>query len=217
MSIRALIAVESCQAHRNRHQPIRDTWFKDVCVTDKRFFMGPKLDVEYEAAHEVGDEVILPINDSYEALPQKTQAICRWAIDRGFDFVFKSDTDTVFNPWTWWATDFQYHDYLGGENEDDSPYGRIQFASGGAGYWLSKRAMTIVANADNLKTNAEDVFVAHVLRESGITPVFHPGYRWRPGAIVDKDVVTLHLSSALQKKYESSQMHEYYKKMKEAL
>ena len=63
----------------------------------------------------------------------------------------------------------------------------------------------------------EDVFVADALLKHGIKPTFHPGYRWRPGATIDKDMVTLHLSSALQKKYEVSQMYEAYHQMKEIL
>jgi hypothetical protein len=64
-----------------------------------------------------------------------------------------------------------------------------------------------------MPTSAEDVFVAHALKEAGIRPVFHQGYKWRPGADVDKDTVTLHLSSALQKKYVPEMMYEYYQKI----
>lgn len=70
-----------------------------------------------------------------------------------------------------------------------------------------------MAKSDTIQTCAEDVFVAHALKEAGIRPVFHQGYKWRPGADVDKDTVTLHLSSALQKKYVPEMMYEYYQKI----
>jgi hypothetical protein len=176
--------------------------------------MGRDVGIEFGVVDEIGDEVILACADSYEWLPWKTQAICRWAQGLDYDYLFKCDTDTLINPWMLAPSCFQQPEYMGGENEDDSPYGRIQFASGGAGYWLSKKALTIVANADNIQTNAEDVFVAHALRSEGIKPVFYQGYRWRPGASVDKDMVTLHLSSALQRKYVPEMMYEYYEKVR---
>jgi hypothetical protein len=77
----------------------------------------------------------------------------------------------------------------------------------------ANKDLTIVSNYENMPTSAEDVFVAHALKEAGIRPVFHQGYKWRPGADVDKDTVTLHLSSALQKKYVPEMMYEYYQKI----
>jgi hypothetical protein len=213
MTWRVLIAVQSCFKDRVRHQDLRNTWFKDICATDKKFFMGGVGGGEFE------DEVFLGCDDSYEGLPFKTQAICKWALNNGYDFVFKTDTDTVVNPWTWVFTDFLRYDYMGGENADINVPGfgpeRIEFASGGAGYVLSRKALTIIAETPILKGQmAEDVFVASALLRHGIKPVFHPGYRWRPGAVIDKDVVSLHLSSALQKKYEPSQMYEAYERIK---
>lgn len=214
---RVLIAVESCFNDALKHQVIRDTWFKDICTTEKKFFMGGAGMGPFE------DEIFLGINvgDSYESLPLKTQAICRWALEYDFDFVFKVDTDTVVNPWTWFESNFWEHDYVGGENADVGvsgfPSGRIEFASGGAGYVLSRKALTAVANHETMSVQAEDVFVSHVLSKQGIKPTFHPGYRWCPGAVINKDVVTLHLSSALQRKYEPEQMYEAYRQIKETL
>jgi hypothetical protein len=78
----------------------------------------------------------------------------------------------------------------------------------------ANKALTIVANAGSIKTAAEDVFVAHALKEAGIRPVFHQGYKWRPGSAIDKDTVTLHLSSALQRKYIPEMMYGAYEKVK---
>ena len=59
--------------------------------------------------------------------------------------MFKCDNDTLVNPWEFITSEFSKHDYMGGENADTNvpgfPPGRIEFASGGAGYWLSRKAM----------------------------------------------------------------------------
>jgi len=207
--MRVLVAVESCHRDRGLQQAQRDTWLKDLIVTDHKFFLGKP-----DTVGRREDEVFLDVDDSYKALPYKTQAICRWALAQEFDFMFKCDVDTLVNPWQFVFSGFQNHDYFGGENEDDSPYGRIQFASGGAGYFLSKKALTILSNFGSISTTAEDVWVSYVLRESGIRPVFHQNCLWRPGATVDKDTITLHLSSALQRKYIPEMMYEAYEKVK---
>jgi hypothetical protein len=211
-----LIAVESCFKDAHKHQAIRDTWGKDFypnSFLDVKFFMGGAGAGPFE------DEVFLGagVEDSYETLSLKTQAICRWALERNYDFVFKCDVDTLVNS----KKLSVFGDYLGGENADINVPGfapnRIEFCSGGAGYWLSKKALDIVSKTGKILTSAEDVFVADELLKHGIKPTFHPGYRWRPGAAIDKDMVTLHLSSALQKKYEPSQMYEAYRWMKETM
>ena len=215
MSTRILIAVESCFMDCEKHQVIRDTWGKDIAEMGMRFFMGSAGGSPFE------DEVFLgtDIDDSYKALPFKTRGVCRWALELGYDFVFKCDVDTVINGRNLLSSGFDNYDYFGGENADINvpgvTPGRIEFCSGGAGYWLSRKALTIIADTDNIQTTCEDVFVADTLLKHGIKPVFHPGYRWRPGAQIDKDAVTLHLSSALQKKYVPEQMYEVYRQIKE--
>jgi hypothetical protein len=217
--MKILVAIESCFKDIHKHQVQRDTWMKDLPFMEKRFFIGNC------GFSPLEDETFLgaDIDDSYEGLSLKTRAICQWAAGRDFDFVFKMDTDTVMHPKNFFLSGFGAHDYSGGFNTDcmpDSLKSRfpqrlsIDFASGGAGYWLSKKALTIIANSDKVVSCAEDVFVAAVLREHGIQPTFNSGYRWRPGETVDKDLITLHLSSALQKKYEPKDMYQAYEEIK---
>lgn len=222
--MKILVAIESCFKDRVKHQAQRDTWLKDFhdffsYSVEKKFFLGDVVDKFEE------DEVpLLSIKDTYETLSTKTQAICQWAAERDFDFLLKVDTDTVAHPRNLVFSNFQNHDYSGGFNEDQMPtslrdrFGgsTIQFPSGGAGYWLSRKSLTIVANSDKVVSCAEDVFVAAVLKEHGILPSWNTGYRWRPGATVDKDAITLHLSSALQKKYEPAMMYKAYEEINNA-
>ena len=218
--MRLLIAIESCHADRNRHQAQRDTWLRDLSMIEHKFFLGHREGVHTMQLNPYEpDEVALDVDDSYQALSLKTRAICRWAADRDYDYIFKTDTDTVICPVNFLSSGFQNHDYMGGSNADIVPAFSdeiIQFASGGAGYWLSRKALTTVANAASVETSAEDVFVAATLKARGISPVWHSGYRWRPGESIDKDVVSLHLSSALQQKYAPCMMYEYYEKIKQA-
>jgi hypothetical protein len=161
------------------------------------------------------DEVSLNVDDGYLSLPEKTQAMCKWALDHNFDYMYKCDTDTLVSPANL-ALSFHEFDYMGGENADNVSFFHepVSFASGGAGYWLSRKAMEIVVNSIKPPTNAEDVFVAWALKGEGISPVWHPGYKWRPETDVDKETVSLHLSSAYQKKYKPEMMLESYAKLK---
>lgn len=208
--MKLLVAIVSCHRDRELQQAQRDTWFLDL-TSDHRFFLGnPKTKVQGI------DEVFLDVDDSYASLPHKTQSICRWALNHGYTTMFKCDTDTLINSK---KAVYNGEMYLGGENADVNvpgfAPGRIEFCSGGAGYWLSEASMTIVAQEPILEgQTAEDVFVASALLKQGIHPVFDPYYRWRPGSEIDKDIVSLHLSSALQKKYTADMMYDLYGRMK---
>lgn len=212
MMPRILVVIESCHRDRELQQAQRNTWLSALDIVDYKFFLGiPKTKVQCM------DEVFLDVDDSYEMLSVKTQAICEWAYQHDYDFIFKCDIDTVLNGKK--ATISGVQDYVGGENADVDipgfPPGRIEFCSGGAGFWLSRKALAIVANAAIIPTCAEDVFVAYALKKHGILPVFQPGYKWRPGSMIDSDTISLHLSSATQTKYRPEQMYEAYQKFKE--
>jgi hypothetical protein len=206
--MKILIAIVSCQRDRALQQAQRDTWLKDLQAADYCFFLGAPL------FKPETDEVSLAEDDSYAGLARKTQAICEMALLDNYDRLFKCDIDTVVNPQLLLQS-CAYDGYAGAENEDLVPGipERIRFASGGAGYWLDRTGMRIVVGSP-IRTNAEDVFVADALRNQQRYPMWLPGYKWRPGSEIDKDTVTLHLSSALQKKYEPTQMYEAYEKMR---
>jgi len=210
--MKILIAIESCKADRHRHQAMIDTWLADLADTiDFKFFIGGINEPEE-------GEVWVPCLDTYEGLATKTKGICRWATAQGYDFLFKCDTDTVVHPGRLLASGYHQYDYMGAENADNLPaslkdFGqRISFASGGAGYWLSQDAMEIVSEGCATPFTAEDVYVSAMLGSACISPVWHEGYRWRPGSKIE-GATTFHLSSALQVKYRSELMHEYYQKI----
>lgn len=141
-----------------RIQAIRDTWAKDVPEEmSVRFFYGQP----YEG-YSVFPDVYLDCPDDYEHLPAKVVAICRWAVAEGYDWMLKADDDTYIWPqraleeirWKQW-------DYAGYMANSGS------YISGGPGYWISRKAMEIVA-ASTPHTWAEDMCVGETLRKHGI-------------------------------------------------
>lgn len=228
-----LVAIQSCWAHRDRHQVMRDTWLKDLPPeVDYQFFLGRPLKNLEPIRFDKDETCLLEAPDDYDNLSVKTKLMCGYAHALYYDYMFKCDTDTLVNVRNLMYFEFALmrRVYLGGENEDDTPANlqpaynlndgisyppRTQFCSGGAGYWLDKQCLQLVAEYASIPTAAEDVYVAKILRDANITPKFSPYYQWRPGAVLDHNTVSYHLSSVLQKKYESEQMREYYQRMKE--
>lgn len=126
----------------------RETWIKDAHAAgvkadvDVRFFYGR----EAERA-PLTDEVFLNVDDSYDGLVDKVKAICRWAYDQGYDFLFKADIDSYINIPNLLQSEFFDWDYAG--------------RGWGLGYLLSRKAMKVVAETEQRRSWAED---SHVLR-----------------------------------------------------
>src|SRR3990172_12833817 len=108
--MRPLIAVMSCgrDALNGCHRAIRCTWVTQVPNgIEYRIFVG-----RGEQPLEP-DEVRLDVPDDYNGLVLKSQAIRRWALDQGYDFVFKADRDTYIAPVRLLKSGFEKHDYVG--------------------------------------------------------------------------------------------------------
>ena len=178
-----------------RIQAVRETWFKDIepfahHVTGKFFYgMG---------CSDVGaDSVVLPVADDYAHLPHKTQAICKWALANGFDYVFKCDDDTAVYVERLVLELMQYPgiDYAG--------YLNGEVCTGGPGYFLSRRAMQAVVQAGTPDFWAEDVWVSTVIGRTNFSRVMLPGHT--PGfaahwfwpnefdkSKLNNDIITIH-------------------------
>src|SRR5271157_5114842 len=145
MEPRVLVAITSCHMHRAWQSAQRDTWLPELGC-DYRFFLGNPV------ADAAQDEVFLNCPDDYHSLYHKTQGLVRWALERGYDYLYKCDVDTLVCPKNLLSSGFEQWDYTGGRNG--------HFASGGSGYWLSRKAMELVANSINRDGATEDVFIA---------------------------------------------------------
>lgn len=170
--MKVLVAISSCgrDTKNGFNQAVRDTWLKDLRGADYKFFLGRDV----ASARE--DEIVVDAPDDYRSLPWKTKALLQWALDCGYDYVWKADTDTYVVPDRLLHSGFANHDYIGHFNAElgnpNIVYGKcFTWASGGSGYWLSRRAAEHVVKHDPIPLSlcpvlnipCEDLWVGQVL------------------------------------------------------
>lgn len=156
-----------------RVRAVRETWAKYVPAFSNvslRFFYGAGN------SHELfNDEVALEVPDDYAHLPHKTKAIYQWALGKGFDYVFKCDDDTFVYVDRLLASGFEALDYVGYCYPANGNY-----ISGGPGYWLSRRALEVLATAPVGDNWAEDKWTGDTLKKAKIFPArdarYLPGF-----------------------------------------
>ena len=173
-----------------RRESCRRTWFTGVGGregVDCLFLMG---DPGLSKPELRGDELWLPCPDDYASLPQKTHLFCRWALENAeFEYIFKCDDDTYVCLERLLAVPSGL-DYCGWK------LGKRNYASGGAGYLLSRRAAEIVARDVVEETGPEDRLVGQHLHRAGIALVHDPRFRpWRKLSHTprpDNDLITGH-------------------------
>ena len=66
---------------------------KDVVGADVVFFKGWSIYGE-----RASDEVCLDVDDDYKELKDKVNAIHRWALQRGYEYLWKVDDDVYLRP-----------------------------------------------------------------------------------------------------------------------
>ena len=181
-----LIMVMCCKAKMDRIEAIRQTWLQDArdLGIDVRFFYGhgftpssfvPPVTIEDTTGKLT---VSLPCDDSYEALPTKVKMAFAWAVDHGYTNALKIDDDTYCVPNRLLTSGFEANDWIGRINHQPDGH----YCSGGSGYWLSKKAMEIVANAKLDGDWAEDREIGRILRNAGIKPTNDKRYTLYPFA-----------------------------------
>lgn len=158
-----VVGLLSCQATGPRRELCRSTWVPALQALgfDVVFLIGGHDKVERR-----GDELWLPVADSYRELPQKTIAFCKWATqETDATHLFKADDDTLIHPERFadfFATLPTNREYVGAEWRP-----RTRYASGGAGYTLSRRAAELVTGMHKLR-GAEDVEVGRFVQSKGV-------------------------------------------------
>jgi hypothetical protein len=176
MTTKLMVCVKSCQAHLERgdHDVIRSTWGKDAKAAgiDVRFFVGSDFK-KYQ-----NDEIHLKCPDDYNGLSYKTREICKWASGKVLDYIFLCDTDTFLIPSKMLQCGFKGYDYAGkisrpiGKTfhyEDVDREGSREvhdhcypWASGGYGYFLSRKAFSEMAY-EHPSARAEDLWTGQVI------------------------------------------------------
>lgn len=142
----------------------RETWAAAITASgyaDVRFFFGRPPGKRYAG----DDEIFLDVDDSYDGIPAKVQAIMGWAAEREYSHTMKADDDIYVCPERFPKLSLD-GDYIG---RFRAPFGvyPAYFASGFA-YWLSLKAAKIVATAPWNGDWMDERFVANTLATRGI-------------------------------------------------
>ena len=144
-------------------------------------------DREYEGPLEY-DEIRVDCPTGFMECVFKTHRGVTWALENGYDYVFSAPTDCYIIIPRLLASGYDILDYTGFQVPGEGHIG------GGSGYWLSKRAMEIVAAATPW-LDYEDRWVGAILHNSGIRPVHDPRY-WSSEQPPVDGAITSHLSRA---------------------
>lgn len=139
-----------------RRLAVEQTWWKDLAVQPHatgKFFTGPELGCD----------------DKFTALPEKNKRICQYALDNGFDRLFRCDDDTFVHIDRMVRLAWEHEvDYAGSDCGG--------FAIGGAGIWLNRGAMEIVARSEcPVGEWRDDAFIGTALKAHGIQMFAMPG------------------------------------------
>ena len=138
--MKVLIAILSCESFRvnGNNQAMRDTWLPHIEGADYKIFMGHGSKATLE------DEVYLDAPDDYKNVTYKTKAMYKWALEKGYDYIFKCYPDTYVCPKRLMKSGFEEYDYSG--NFACKPL-TGPYCCGGTGYWLSRKAYTTLIDA----------------------------------------------------------------------
>jgi hypothetical protein len=130
--MKVLIAVQTCARDRWRTPAHREM----LCGhgADVRFFLGRGNE------NPEADEIVFDVGDDWENLPGKVRGALQWALDRGYEYIFKCDSDTFVDVPKLLASGFEQHQYCGLMGDEGAGKGIAHCPSGGVGWWLSARA-----------------------------------------------------------------------------
>ena len=149
------------------------------------------------------DEIIVDAPTGFMECVFKTHLGVKWALEEGYDYVFSVPTDCYIVIPRLLASGYEKFDYTGYQVPGEGHIG------GGSGYWLSKRAMLIVANSEP-ELDYEDRWVGNALRTYDILGIHDPRY-WSSEQVRPDDIITAHLSLATGI-YEPNWMREMHEK-----
>jgi hypothetical protein len=191
--MKIIIGIHGSHAHSDRMEAQRDTWLRDLQGEDYKFFVGdPAVEAEDIVHVPYADGPVWEGHRRTLVLNRKAEALIRHAIENDCDYVFKCDDDTYIRVPELLASGFEQYDYSGfTEPHWTVRTGQYRWAQGGAGYWLSRKAMEIVAANGLHLARAEDFAVGELLAQHGITP--HHDQRYNAASKPkSEDWITLH-------------------------
>jgi hypothetical protein len=219
--MKMLIAISTCEAFEadGTNQAMRETWLPDVAKhlnLDYKLFVGHgpnghDLHPGYTKGQEMLSDVVqVDCLDDYGHLTYKTQASLRWAYEHNYEFVFRCFPDTYVRVDRLMQSNFLASCYHGDFRGEVTEAYALNYASGGAGYWLSKNAYQHLLDApilgvwrDELMVYVEDMWVGNILgraRQAGHPIKYFDDKRFinkgqNIWPKVDNYLITAHLSA----------------------
>jgi hypothetical protein len=153
-----LIGVGSCIGNVANRSVIRETWGRQLPIhTEMLFFVGEGAEITEEYVVQV------PARDDYNNTPSKVRAFFRYAIaNLKFDYLFKCDENTYVHAGRLTRLLQSKADFVGSKDLVYNGY-----ASGGAGYLLSRGAVQAVAESPLPEHKVEDVWVGLSAQRAG--------------------------------------------------
>jgi hypothetical protein len=169
-----LIALSTCRSFEDNgnNQAVRDTWLKESLPSgwDYKMFVGAG------PGPVPSDTVELRCPDTYEYLTYKTQEQVMWAFQHGYKYIYRCFPDTYAAVDRLLSCEFEQADYtgtFGGLVDTETCRPKVMFnrdgnelsvfASGGPGYFLSRRAMDVLRNCYVDSSFQEDCWLGQKL------------------------------------------------------
>ncbi len=139
-----------------RKQAVLDTWWRD-------------LEPHKNVVGKMFTGAELGCSDCFVDLPEKNKRIFRYALEHGFDYVFRCDDDTYVHVDRMVRSTLEHKpDYAGTDCGG--------FAIGGAGIWISRRVMEVIGRSDcPVGEWRDDAFIGTALKSAGIGMFAMPG------------------------------------------
>lgn len=154
------------------------------------------------------DEVVLHAPDDYFHLVFKVRKMHKWALEHGFDYVYKCDTDTYVDLERLMKSGFEQYDFVGWQSSPHHPV-----VAGGGGYWLSKRALQVSSTAP-IKVWGEDHWISNTLGHVAIP--LHNDTRYSDDLVTRRNnLISTHVG--FKAGYNASMMYDAHRKQGEQL
>lgn len=173
--MRVLIAISSLKQYEENHQAMRITWLGDAIKAgmDYHFFLSDTI-----------------------SMTDKLKQKMNFALEQGFyDYMFSCFPDTYARPERLLLSGFENFDYFGSVFKHPSP-GATLYCQGGAGYFLSRKAMEIATSNPTSYLN-DDCWLGDVLSREDVSLGHTEDFRqWAGSPLRSNNVVTSHLSDS---------------------
>jgi hypothetical protein len=184
---RPVILILSCAADRRNGRDLaaRETWLRRWGeFIPCRFVYG------VPSGSEADDEIAVEALDDYGDLWVKQRAAYRWAMKNDFSHVFICCNDTYVRVPQLLASGYARGDYIGRRCQNE------RYASGGAGYWLSRRSMVtaVLGQPPSTWPLYPDLVDGRILESARIPLIDDHRYHGHMPDPLPDDFITVHLS-----------------------